>query len=69
MIKPKQYKAKSVFKGEDWEGYYIYSGYTNKHFIVQNAVETKIGMAFAHFDELDPETLIEIDTENTEGQP
>lgn len=45
-----------------WEGFYIYSDYEGKHFIVQNASksanhEKTGGFSFAHFVEVDPETV------------
>jgi DNA-directed RNA polymerase subunit RPC12/RpoP len=62
MISVQKYKAKCTHKGDWWIGYYVYSGYTDKHFIVQNATENivngrTIGMNFAHWAEIDPETL------------
>ena len=53
-----KFRGKSYFKSEWWVGYYIYSEYTDKHFIVQNATEDEFGFVkFAHFAEVDPETI------------
>lgn len=53
-----EYRAKSLFKSEWWFGYYVYSEYTGKHFIVQDAIEDDKGfVSFAHFAEIDPKTL------------
>ena len=60
--KPIKYRAQSIFNHEWWEGYYIYSKYTNSHFIVQDAVrldKPNGSMAFAHFAQVDPKTLTE----------
>lgn len=53
-----EYRAKSLFKSEWWFGYYVYSEYTGKHFIAQDAIEDDKGfVSFAHFAEIDPKTL------------
>lgn len=56
------YKGRSKHNGEWWEGYYIYSSYEDKHFIVQNAVKSinndkTGGFSFAHFTEVYPDTV------------
>ena len=55
-----RFKGKAYHKGEWWTGFYIYSSYEKKHYIVQDAIETgqKNGsVSFAHFAEVDPSTL------------
>lgn len=54
-----KHKAKSVYNGEEWEGFYVYSQYEDKHFIVQDAVKNLngSGYSFAHWAEVDPETI------------
>jgi uncharacterized phage protein (TIGR01671 family) len=58
-----KFRGKSVFKNEWWTGFYIYSDYEKKHFIVQNAVDNKApngSISFAHFAEIEVKTLGEI---------
>lgn len=60
MIREIKFKAITKNKKELWEGYYIYSGYENKHFIVQNAIdnnEPNGSISFAHFVEVEKETI------------
>ena len=57
-----KFRAKSTNKSEWWEGFYVYSEYEDKHFIVQNAVhapyhETSGAWCFAHFTEINPDTI------------
>lgn len=54
-----KFMAKSLYDGEWWKGYYIYSKKNNKHFIVQELGIPKEGfpITFNHFAEVDPETV------------
>lgn len=57
------FKGKSIYKGEWWEGYYVYSSYEDKHYIVQDAkISGSIGqfVRFCHFTEIDPNSLTQI---------
>lgn len=56
------YRAKKIDSDEYIDGYYIYSEYENKHFIVQDLVKSinhacTGGYSLAHWFEADPTTL------------
>lgn len=55
-----RFKGKSKFNGDEWEGYYVYSPTTGKHYIVQDVMESIDGIStcLSAFDEIDPSTLI-----------
>jgi len=55
-----EFKGKSILDNEWWIGFYIYSSYDDKHYIVQNSIITgnkKQFVNFAHFAEVDPKTI------------
>ncbi len=59
-IKPYKYRAVSKYKPSWWEGFYVYSHYEEKHFIVQSAIpdlKNNGSYLFAHFAEVDFSTL------------
>jgi len=54
------FRGKSLFKSEWWQGYYIYSRYDNKHYIVQDSIisgNINQFVSFAHFAEVDFNTI------------
>lgn len=55
-----KFRGKATFNNEWWEGFYIYSRYDNKHYIVQNAIDNNApngSVSFAHFAEVIPESV------------
>lgn len=55
-----KFRGKSIFDNSLWTGYYVYSGYSNKHYIVQNSIEAgdkKQFVNFAHYTEIAIKTL------------
>jgi hypothetical protein len=55
-----KFRGKSIFDGEWWEGYYVYSNYDDKHYITQNSLingNRNQFVSLSHFAEIDPKTL------------
>lgn len=55
-----KFRGKSKFNNEWWYGYYIYSSYEDKHYIVQNAIDNNSpngSVSFSHFSEIYPESI------------
>lgn len=58
-----EFKGKRITKDEWWTGFYIYSEYDNKHYIVQDARENNDAIrsvSFCHFVEVHAESILRL---------